>query len=193
MTVTKDSIITLPNEHLRQSSKKVNSITAKVRRIIADMESAVKDWDNSRPHEVTVALAAVQIDELYQIVIVRDEFDHKSPASYSALINPEITKYEGVIETDYEGCLSIKYIYGKVPRHSKVRIKALNLEGKEFRMRAEGFLARVLQHEIDHLKGKVFIDLIKNKRQAFYKLTDKGELEQLDYEKDVKNNKDLWG
>lgn len=192
MIVTKDSIITLPNTHLRQSSKKVTSITDEVRQIIADMETAVKDWDNSRPHEVTVALAAVQIDKLYQIVIVRDEFDNKSPASYSALINPEITKYEGAIETDYEGCLSIKYIYGQVPRHSKVRIKALNLEGKEFRMRAEGFLARVLQHEIDHLKGKLFIDHIKNKQQAFYQLTDKGELKQLDYEKDVKNNSILW-
>jgi len=190
--VDKDSIITLPNNHLRQTSKKVTDLTDEVRQIVADMEAAVSDWDNSRPHEVTVALAAVQIDKLYQIVIVRDEFDHKSPASYGALINPEITKYEGVIETDYEGCLSIKYIYGLVPRYSKVRIKALNLEGKEFRIRAEGFLARVLQHEIDHLKGKLFIDHIKKKHQAFYKLTDKGDLEQLNYEKDVKNNSILW-
>ena len=192
MSITKDDIIILPNKHLRQDSKKVKTITDKVRQTVADMEAAVKDWDNSRPHEVTVALAAVQIDELYQIVIVRDEFDHKSPARYNALINPEITKYEGAIETDYEGCLSIKYIYGQVPRHSKIRIKALDLEGKEFRMKAEGFLARVIQHEIDHLSGKLFIDRIKNKRQAFYELTDKGELKQLDYEKDIKNNETLW-
>ena len=192
MAITKDDIITLPNKHLRQQSKKVGSITAEMKRIAADMEAAVRDWDDSRPHEVTVALAAVQIDRLYRVVIVRDEFDHKTTASYSTLINPEITKYEGTIETDYEGCLSIKYIYGLVPRHSKIRVKALDLEGKEFRIRAEGFLARVLQHEIDHLKGKMFIDHIKNKKQAFYKLTDKGELEQLDYEKDVKNNSILW-
>lgn len=192
MNVTKDSIITLPNQHLRQSSKKVTQITPEVKKIVADMKSAVKDWDASRPHEVTVALAAVQIDELWRIVIVRDDFDHKSKASYSVLINPEITKREGAIVSDYEGCLSIKYLYGMVPRHSKVRLKALDVEGKEFRIKADGFLARVLQHEVDHLHGKLFIDHIKNKKQAFYKLNDKGELKQLDYEKDVKNNKDLW-
>jgi len=192
MSVSKDSIITLPNDHLRQRSKKVAALNPELKQVIADMETAVRDWDNSRPHEVTVALAAVQIDKLYQIVIVRDNFDHDQPAQYSALINPEITKYEGKIETDYEGCLSIKYIYGMVPRHSKVRVKAYDLDGKEFRIRADGFLARVLQHEIDHLHGKLFIDRIKNKRKAFYTLTDKGELEQLDYEKDVRNSSVLW-
>jgi peptide deformylase len=189
---TKDSIITLPNNHLRKTSKKVTTITPEVKKIITDMKSAVKDWDASRPHEVTVALAAVQIDRLWRVVIVRDNFDHKSKASYSVLINPEITKREGAIESDYEGCLSIKYLYGMVPRHAKVRVKALDIEGKEFRIKADGFLARVLQHEIDHLHGKLFIDHIKNKKEAFYKLNDKGELKQLDYEKDVKNNQDLW-
>ncbi len=156
------------------------------------MEAAVKDWDASRPHEVTVALAAVQIDELYRVVIVRDDFDHKADAVYSALINPEIVKYEGKITQDYEGCLSIKHLYGYVPRYDKVRIKALDISGKEIRYKAEGFLARVLQHEVDHTNGIVFVDHIKDDPKAFYQLTEDGQLEPLDYDKNVKNSSVLW-
>ena len=95
--VTKDSIITLPNSHLRQRSKKVGIINDDIKKIIDDMELAVIDWDKSRAHEVTVALAAVQIDSLLRLVIIRDDFDHGTPAKYTALINPEIMKYEGEI------------------------------------------------------------------------------------------------
>jgi len=102
--VTKESIITLPNAHLRQRSKKVGIINDDIEKIIDNMELAVIDWDKSRAHEVTVALAAVQIDTLLRIVIVRDDFDHGTPAKYTALINPEIVKYEGEIE---EGLLVI--------------------------------------------------------------------------------------
>jgi peptide deformylase len=93
---------------------------------------------------------------------------------------------------DFEGCLSIKNIYGRVPRYDKVKVKALDLSGKELRLSAEGFLARVLQHEIDHTKGTVFIDHIKDKVEAFFELKDDGSLEPLDYEKQIKNNKTLW-
>jgi peptide deformylase len=192
MTMTKDDIIVLPHPDLRQPSKKVAVITEEITQLVTDMQAAVQDWDASRAHEVTVALAAVQVDCLYRVIIVRDDFDHKVPASYTALINPEITKYEGEIVADFEGCLSIRQIYGKVPRYSKVRVKALDLNGKEVRIKAEGFLARVLQHEVDHTKGKVFIDHIKDDREAFFKLTDNGQLEALDYEKDVKENRILW-
>ncbi|HSX53241.1 MAG TPA: peptide deformylase [Patescibacteria group bacterium] len=192
MATTKDDIITLPNPHLRQHSTKVKLVNKDIVKLVHNMTSAVKDWDKSRPHEVTVALAAVQVDELHRVIIVRDDFDHDKSASYSALINPEITKLEGPIKADYEGCLSIKSVYGMVPRHTKVRVKALDLDGKPFRVKAEGFLARVLQHEIDHLNGKLFIDRIKTKHKAFYQLTDKGELEQLDYEKYVQDNNILW-
>lgn len=123
---------------------------------------------------------------------MRDEFEHKSPATYHALINPEITKREGPIEKDYEGCLSIKHLYGLVPRHAKVRVKALDLEGKPVRVKAEGFLARVLQHEIDHLNGKLFIDHIKKDKKAFFKLKSDGQLEPLDYDKDVRASRILW-
>lgn len=192
MSKTKEDIITLPNPHLRQRSKKVGVISEQIIKLVEDMEAAVKDWDASRPHEVTVALAAVQIDELYRVVIVRDDFDHKADAVYSALINPEIVKYEGKITQDYEGCLSIKHLYGYVPRYDKVRIKALDISGKEIRYKAEGFLARVLQHEVDHTNGIVFVDHIKDDPKAFYQLTEDGQLEPLDYDKNVKNSSVLW-
>lgn len=192
MKATKKSIITLPNEHLRQRSKKIGVINEEVQRVIADMESATIDWENSRQHEVSVALAAVQIDKMLRIVIIRNNPDNKADHSFGIFINPEITKYEGAVEKDFEGCLSVKDIYGKVPRYNKVRVKALNAQGKPFRVTAEGFLARIFQHEIDHTNGKVFIDHIKDSPRAFYKLLENGELEPLDYKKDVKTNKALW-
>ena len=96
------------------------------------------------------------------------------------------------MEEDYEGCLSVKDLYGKVLRHTKVRVKALDENGREFRVTAEGFLARIFQHEIDHTEGKLFIDHIKNKTDAFYRLSDDGNLTQLDYDKEIKDNKVLW-
>jgi len=93
---------------------------------------------------------------------------------------------------DYEGCLSVPDIYGKVPRYSRVRIKAQDERGREFRVTAEGFLARVFQHEIDHTNGLMFIDHIKNNERAFFQLLDDGHLQQLDYEKNVRDNRILW-
>lgn len=191
--MTKDDIIVLPHPHLRDRSQKVGFITDEVKQLISDMEDATHDWDASRPHEVTVALAAVQVDRLFRVVIVRDNFDHKVNAKYTAFINPEITKYEGLIEDDFEGCLSIKHIYGRVPRYTKVRVRALDINGKEIRVKADGFLARVFQHEIDHTNGIVFIDHIKTSPEAFYELDEQGNLKPLDYEHDIKNNPTLWG
>lgn len=190
--MTKDSIITLPQPSLRQRSKKVGLISDEIKKLITDMMNATLDWEASRKHEVGVALAAVQVDQLYRIVVVRNNFDDKNDRSFHVFINPKITKYEGKIVNDYEGCLSIKNIYGKVPRHEKVRVSAINELGKPVRLTAEGFLARIFQHEIDHTNGIVFIDHIRNDPKAFYHLTDEGNLEELNYEKDVKNNSLLW-
>ena len=190
--MTKDDIIALPNPHLRQKSQKVGIITPEIKQIIADMEAATINWDQSREHEVGVALAAVQIDRLFKIVVVRNNYDNKDDHTFTAFINPEIMKYEGNIVEDYEGCLSVKDIYGKVPRYEKVRVKALDSNGREFRVTAEGFLARIFQHEIDHTNGIVFIDHIKDNTEAFFKLNDRGELEQLDYDKDVRDSRILW-
>jgi peptide deformylase len=182
---TKEQIIVLPNPHLRTKSKRVSLMTDEVKQLIEDMKSATLDWEASREHEVGVALAAIQIDRPYKIIVIRNNFDDKQDHSFSVFINPEIIKKEGELEEDFEGCLSVKDIYGKVPRYSKVRLKALNEKGQEVRVKAEGFLARVLQHEVDHVNGLVFVDHIKDNEEAFYKLTDEGKLEKLNYH-DVK-------
>lgn len=190
--MNKDNIITLPNKHLREKSQKVGVITDEIKQLVADMRDATISWEQSRDHEVGVALAAVQVDRLYRVVVVRNNFDDKKDHTFTTFINPEITKLDGKVEEDFEGCLSIKNVYGKVPRHTKVKVKALNEDGKEFRVTAEGFLARVFQHEIDHTNGIVFIDHIKDNESAFFQLDEKGELKKLDYTADIKDNVDLW-
>lgn len=190
--MTKDDIITLPNPHLREKSVRVREITEEVLALVEEMTDAAVDWENSRPHEISAALAAVQLDRLDRVVIVRSDFDNKDEKSFTALINPEIVKYEGSLITDYEGCLSVRNVYGKVPRYSKIRVKAVNIDGEEVRFKAEGFLARVIQHEIDHTQGVVFIDHIKDQTDAFYTLDEKGELQPLDYDEHVKDNSILW-
>ena len=170
----KSNIISLPKPALRQRSKKVGIVTDKVRQIIEGMQQATLDWEASRKHEVGVALAAVQVDILLRIVVIRNNFDNKDDKSFTIFINPEITKYEGKVEQDFEGCLSVPNIYGKVPRYTKVRVRAQDINGKYFRVTAEGFLARVFQHEIDHTNGIVFIDRIKDQPKNFFKLHDDG-------------------
>ncbi len=190
--MTKEDIITLPNPHLRETSAKIREVTDAVRKLIDKMTAAALDWEASRPHEISAALAAVQLDHLARVVIVRSDFDEKESREFTALINPEIVKYEGTIIADYEGCLSVRDVYGKVPRHSKIRVKAMNIDGNEVRFKAEGFLARVIQHEIDHTNGIVFIDHLKEKTDSFYTLDKEGELQPLDYDEHVKNNPILW-
>lgn len=188
----KEAIITLPNPHLRQKSTRVHVVTDDVKQLITDMTDASINWEESRPHEISAALAAVQIDRLERVVIIRSDFDDKTNQEFIPLINPEIVKGEGPMIEDYEGCLSVNGFYGKVPRYGKIRVKALDITGNEVRIKAEGFLARVLQHEIDHTNGVVFIDHIHDKKDAFYRLNDKGELDPLDYDTHVKDNHDLW-
>lgn len=188
MSASKDDIIALPNKHLREPSKRVGIVTDEIKKIINDMKSATLDWESTREHEVGVALAAVQIDKPYKIVIVRNDFEDKDNKTFSVLINPEIVKYEGNIEEDFEGCLSVTDIYGKVPRYTKIRVRALDENGKPIRIKAQGFLARIFQHELDHCKGIMFVDHIKDKKDAFYKLTQEGKLESLPYEQAKKTH-----
>lgn len=188
----KENIISLPNPHLREKSAKVYEITDETNALITDMTDAALDWEASRPHEISAALAAVQIDRLERVVIVRSDFEDKGSNEFTTLINPEIVKYEGKLVEDYEGCLSVKDVYGKVPRYSKIRVKALNTDGQEVRFKAEGFLARVIQHEIDHTNGIVFIDHIKDSPKAFYHLDETGELQPLDYDTRIKDDTILW-
>ncbi len=188
----KEDIIALPNPALRKSSKKVGLITPEIKDVIKRMKAATLDWEASRTHEVGVALAAIQIDRPLRIVVIRNDFDNKDDKTFSIFINPQITKYEGKIERDFEGCLSVPEIYAEVPRHTKVRVRAQDESGRLFRITAEGFLARIFQHEIDHTNGVVFIDRIKDDPSSFYRLQDDGQLSKLDYEKDVRDNRILW-
>ena len=190
--MTKEDIITLPNPNLREKSKKIGVIDDATLKLVKDMTDAAIDWENSRPHEISAALAAVQIDVLQRVVIVRSDFDNKKSNEFTALLNPEIVKYEGAIVEDFEGCLSVREVYGNVPRYDKIRVRAMNIEGEEVRFKAEGFLARVIQHEIDHTNGIVFIDHLRDSPESFYKLDDKGELQPLNYDEHIKDNSILW-
>lgn len=188
----KDKIITLPNPHLRQKSKKVQFVTTETLKIIDEMTAVALNWENSRPHEISAAISAVQIDHPERIAIIRSDFDDKKIRDFTALINPKIIKFEGEIVKDFEGCLSVPDVYGKVPRYDKIRVKAIDVNGNEVRFKAEGFLSRIIQHEIDHVNGIVFIDHIRDQKDAFFKLDEKGELQPLDYDKHIKKNSILW-
>ncbi|MFC2447959.1 MAG: peptide deformylase [Candidatus Nanoperiomorbus sp.] len=181
---THKNIITLPNDHLRQRSRRITQIDADTHQIISDMIAATLDWETHRPNEVAVALAAVQIDKPVRIVIIRADFDNKENKNFQVLINPEITKYEGEIITDYEGCLSVKDVYGKVPRYSKVRGRAIDINGNRIKIKStDPFLSRVLQHEVDHTNGICFVDHIAHDQDAFSVLTKSGDLVACPYSK----------
>jgi peptide deformylase len=167
MSFTKEDIIVLPNPHLRNKSKRIGLITDEIKQIAEDMISATLNWDHSRDHEVGVALAAIQIDRTYKMIIVRNNYEDKNDESFTVFINPEITKFEGPMTSDYEGCLSVPNIYGKVMRYSKVRVKAVGINGKPFRVTAEGFLARFFKNVKYHKNGVFFLDDIKYDTEAF--------------------------
>lgn len=188
----KESIITLPDPRLRQKASKVAVFNNKIKKLITDMESVALDWEKSRPHEVSVALAANQIGQMYQIIILRDNIEDLKNHKFNALINPKITKLEGEVAIDLEGCLSVPDIYGQVPRHQKIKLEALDANGNKIKLKAEGFLARTLQHEVDHINGITFIDHIKNNSDAFFELKKDGKLKKIDYERHIKNNNLLW-
>ncbi len=165
-TKTRKDIITLPDARLRQKSARVGFMSDEIRQLAEDMIAASLDWEASRDHEACAALAAVQIGVLERVVTVRDDMeargDSKGSASFSVFINPEVVKLMGEPEEMWEGCLSVDSIYGHVMRYPKVKIKAVNLDGKEVRLTATGFLAQVFQHEIDHTNGIVFVDRVED-------------------------------
>ena len=186
-------IITTPDSRLREKSEKVREIDDEIRDIIADMRKLSLDWEKDHPYELSAAMAAPQMGILKRIIIVRDDMENKKKATFTALINPEVIRADGKVVRDYEGCLSVPSIYGMVPRHSKVRVKAKLEDGTEVRIKATGELARTLLHEIDHLNGVLFIDHIRDEKDAFYDMDEKGNLVPVDFEKRIKNNKKLWG
>jgi peptide deformylase len=165
--MTAKDIITLPNPKLHERSKRIGHVDEEIRELAESMISATLDWEAGREHEFGAALAAVQVGQLYRVVVIRNDFDNKEDKSFSVFVNPEIAKSEGEPTEELEGCLSVKDIYGSVARYPKVKVKALNLDGKPVRVTATGFLARVFQHEIDHTNGLVFTDRVDNPHKLF--------------------------
>lgn len=185
-------VITTPDPRLRQKSEKIHEFNDEVREIVQQMIDASLAWEKAHPHELSVAMAAPQLGINKRIIIVRNDAEDKGAKEFTALINPEVIRAEGKIVKDYEGCLSVPWVYGLVPRAEKAKVKAQLLDGTEVRIKAKDTLARTLMHEIDHLDGILFIDRIKDDPKAFYRLKDDGELELVDYYKKVKDNKDLF-
>ena len=185
-------IITTPDPRLREVSEKVREIDDEARSVISDMRKLSLDWEAEHPYELSAAMAAPQMGVLKRIIIIRDDMEDKKKATFTALINPEVIRADGKIVRDFEGCLSVPSYYGKVPRPSKVRVKARLEDGTEVRIKATGELARTLLHEIDHLDGVLFIDHIRDDKDAFYKMDDKGELQPVDYDTEIAGNKELF-
>lgn len=185
-------IITTPDPRLREKSTKVGQIDDEVRDIIANMRKLSLDWEKEHPYELSAAMAAPQMGVNKRIIIIRDDMEDKKNATFTALINPEVIKAEGKLKTDYEGCLSVPSIYGMVPRETKVRVKARLEDGTEVRIKATDELARTLLHEIDHLNGILFIDHIRDEKDAFYEMDDKGDLIPVDYDTRIAGNKELF-
>lgn len=169
----KEDIIALPNPILRKHSSRIGHVDDSTRKLAEDMITATLDWEHSRPHEIGAALAAIQVGKAYRVIVIREDFEDRDNPSFVVLVNPEIVKQEGAPESDMEGCLSVPDVYGKVDRYPKIKVKALNLDGKAVRLTANGFLARVLQHEVDHTKGQLFIDHVKSPTDLF-RLQDDG-------------------
>lgn len=169
----KDKIIALPDDRLRRKSLRVGHIDKSTENLARNMIASTLDWEESREHEFGAALAAIQIAQPYRVVVIRNDFDNKDDKTFGVFINPEIVKTEGEPVEAMEGCLSVKNIYGSVPRYPKVKVKALNLLGQPIRITATGFLARVFQHEIDHCEGILFVDRIKD-ASKLYRLEEDG-------------------
>ncbi|MGP1587122.1 MAG: peptide deformylase [Treponemataceae bacterium] len=140
------NVITLGNELLRKKSEQVTEINDEIRQLIQDMYETMYASEG-------VGLAGVQIAKLLRIFVIDDREGHKA-----AFINPQIISTSAETCEYDEGCLSIPGVYETITRPKKITIQALNEKGKPFTLNAEGFLARIIQHEFDHLEGFLYID-----------------------------------
>lgn len=134
------------DEILRKKTRKVENIDDKIRELVDDMIETMHSQDG-------VGLAAPQVGVLKRVVVI-DLYDDKGPY---VLINPEIIKEKGEQEVD-EGCLSFPNKFAKVVRPAEVTVKALDRDGKEYKLKGKGLLAQDISHELDHLEGILFVD-----------------------------------
>jgi len=130
-----------------------------LQKLIDDMVETMREHNG-------VGLAAVQVHEPKQIAVLEvadnPRYPHKPAVQLSVLINPRIEPLSDEIEEDWEGCLSVPKLRGKVPRYTKIRVQAVSYNGEELDFVASGFHARVIQHEHDHLNGKVYLDRMRD-------------------------------
>ena len=144
------TILRYPDARLHKVAKPVTTFDARLEKLVADMAETMYEAPG-------VGLAASQVDVHEQLVII-DTSDSKD--ALQVFINPEIT-WESAERSVYdEGCLSVPGIYDGVERPSRVKVRALDLQGKPFELEADGLLAVCIQHEMDHLKGKVFVEYL---------------------------------
>lgn len=156
-------VIQDPNPTLHKKAQRITEFHSdSLKKLIKDMEDTLKEQDG-------VGLAAPQIDELLSIFVIpkdiapevrtlRIPFSLFKPLRPTVFINPKITYYSGGEETTDEGCLSIQKIFRPTPRSRKIKIKARDEHGRKLSISAEGLLARIFQHETDHLNGVLFIE-----------------------------------
>ena len=154
-------IVTYPDARLRRSTIAVDEITDEIRALVLDMTDTMYARDG-------VGLAAPQVGRVERIFVLAS--DILPPGDYGVFINPEIVASRRETEAAVEGCLSFPGVALRIPRATGVKVRATNLEGIQFELECEGFLARAVQHEYDHLDGKLFLDLVSAiKRQAVTK------------------------
>jgi len=149
------NILRYPDPRLKKRAAVVRSVDERIRKLVRDMAETMYAAPG-------VGLAATQVD-VHQRVIVLDIAPTMD--NLLVLINPEIREREGV-STFEEGCLSVPGIYERVERADRIQVRALNADGLSFELEADGLLAVCIQHEIDHLEGKMFVEYLSRLKQA---------------------------
>jgi peptide deformylase len=149
------NILHYPDPRLRRRAEPVTAVTEEIRQLAADMAETMYAAPG-------IGLAAIQVNEPRRIIVI-DISDNRD--QLKVFINPEIIEKDG--ERVYEeGCLSVPGVYEEVTRAGHVKVRALDLAGNPFELEAEGLLATCIQHEIDHLEGKVFVDYLSRLKQT---------------------------
>jgi len=148
-------ILQYPDERLHTLAKKVGQVNDNTRKLIKDMAETMYVAPG-------VGLAATQVDVHEQIIVLDISDTHDE---LRVFINPELLSCSGEVMSE-EGCLSVPGIYETVKRSEQVTVRALNEKGESFTLAAEGFLAVCIQHEMDHLRGKVFVEYLSQLKQT---------------------------
>lgn len=143
-------ILRYPDPRLHTVAKPVQQVDARVRQLVADMIETMHAAEG-------IGLAATQVDVHEQVIVMDTSDQHDRPI---VLINPEITSRSDEMHLGDEGCLSVPAIYDRVQRHARVTVRALDRDGLPFELEAEGLTAVCVQHEMDHLVGKVFVEYL---------------------------------